>query len=77
MDHEGSGKRKGKGEQEKVRNYSNVGTGYKRLFNSGGNYNNTTNAGVGYCNGNNNSRSNTNANIGFRLALPYRQKHAA
>ena len=36
----------------------------------GGNYNNTTNAGVFYSNGNNNSRTNTNTNIGFRAALP-------
>ena len=40
----------------------------QRLFNSGGNYNNTTNAGVFYANGNNNSRTNVNTNIGFRSA---------
>lgn len=40
----------------------------QRLFHSGGNYNNTTNAGVFYANGNNNSRTNTNSNIGFRSA---------
>ena len=38
------------------------------MFNSGGNYNNTTTAGVFYANGNNNSRTNTNTNIGFRSA---------
>lgn len=40
------------------------------MVNGGGNFNNTTNAGVFYSNGNNNTRSNTNANIGFRVALP-------
>ena len=35
----------------------------------GGNWNNTSNAGVFYANGNN-SRSNSNTNIGFRSALP-------
>ena len=34
----------------------------------GGNWNNGTNAGVFYLNGNN-SRSNVNTNIGFRSAL--------
>ena len=34
----------------------------------GGNWNNGTNAGVFYLNGNN-SRSNSNTNIGFRYAL--------
>ena len=34
----------------------------------GGNWNNGTNAGVFYLNGNN-SRSNSNTNIGFRSAL--------
>lgn len=33
----------------------------------GGNYNNASNAGFGYANGNN-SPSNTNNNIGFRVA---------
>lgn len=41
-----------------------------RLFNAGGNFNNGANAGVAYSNGNNNTRSNTNVNIGFRSALP-------
>jgi hypothetical protein len=35
----------------------------------GGNWNNTSNAGVFYANGNN-SRTNSNTNIGFRSALP-------
>lgn len=35
----------------------------------GGNWNNGSNAGVFYLNGNN-SRSNANTNIGFRAALP-------
>lgn len=47
-----------------------AGRRMQRLFNSGGNYTNGTNAGVFYSNGNNNSRSNTNTNIGFRAALP-------
>lgn len=43
-----------------------------RSFNRGGNWNNGANAGVFYSNGNN-PRSNSNANIGFRSALPHRQ----
>lgn len=39
-----------------------------RSFNCGGNYNNTSN-GMATFNGNN-SRTNTNANLGFRSALP-------
>lgn len=46
----------------------------QRLFNSGGNYNNTTNAGVFYANGNNNSRTNVNTNIGFRSAQSHTSK---
>lgn len=41
-----------------------------RLPNCGGNWNNTSNAGVFYVNLNN-TRSNTNTNIGFRSALPH------
>jgi hypothetical protein len=41
----------------------------RRSFNCGGNWNNGANAGVFYANGNN-TRTNTNANIGFRSALP-------
>lgn len=41
------------------------------MANGGGNYGNTTNAGVFYSNGNNNTRTNTNTNIGFRSALPH------
>lgn len=40
------------------------------MFNSGGNYGNGTNAGVGYSNGNWTNRGNVNVNIGFRSALP-------
>jgi len=40
----------------------------------GGNWNNTSNAGVFSCNLNN-PRSNTNTNIGFRPALGDSQKH--
>lgn len=40
-----------------------------RFFYRGGNWNNTSNAGVFYANGNN-PRSNVNTNIGFRVALP-------
>ncbi len=43
-----------------------------RSFYCGGNWNNGANAGVFYLNGNN-ARSNSNANIGFRSALPQRQ----
>ena len=43
-----------------------------RAFNCGGNWNNGATAGVFYANGNN-ARSNTNENIGFRSAIPYRQ----
>ena len=45
--------------------------GYRslRTFYCGGNWNNGSNAGVFYLNGNN-ARSNTNTNIGFRSALP-------
>lgn len=39
----------------------------------GGNYNNTSNAGLGYVNGNN-SRGNANVNYGVRSDLPHRQK---
>lgn len=35
----------------------------------GGNYNNTSNAGLGYVNSNN-SRGNSNVNYGVRSALP-------
>ena len=38
----------------------------------GGNYNNTSNAGLGYVNCNN-SRANTNVNYGVRPDLPHRQ----
>jgi hypothetical protein len=37
---------------------------------AGGNWNNTSNAGLGYRNANN-ERSNANNNLGFRSALPY------
>lgn len=40
----------------------------KRLGRRGGNWNNTSNAGVFYLNGNN-ARSNSDNNIGFRSAL--------
>jgi len=43
--------------------------------NAGGNWNNTSNAGLGYRNANN-ERSNTNNNIGFRSALPFMQEGA-
>ena len=46
----------------------------QRLFNSGGNYTNTTNAGVFYANGNNNSRTNVNTNVGFRSAQSHTSK---
>jgi len=49
-----------------------MGNGSMRLFYCGGNWNNGTNAGVFYLNGNN-PRSNVNANLGFRSALPPRQ----
>jgi hypothetical protein len=39
------------------------------LGNAGGNWNNTSNAGLGYRNANN-ERTNSNNNIGFRPALP-------
>jgi hypothetical protein len=39
----------------------------------GGNYNNTSNAGLGYLNLNN-ARSNSNGNIGFRSALPLKAR---
>lgn len=39
----------------------------RRLANCGGNWNNTSNAGLGYRNGNN-PRTNVNNNIGFRVA---------
>ena len=39
------------------------------MFNCGGNYNNSSNAGVFYANGNN-ARTNTNTNISFRAAYP-------
>ena len=42
-----------------------------RVVYCGGNYNNGANAGVFYCNGGNNSRTNANGNIGFRSALPH------
>lgn len=41
----------------------------RRLAYRGGNWNNTSNAGVFYVNGNN-SRSNANTSLGFRSALP-------
>lgn len=44
------------------------------MFTSGGNYTNTTNAGVFYANGNNNSRTNANTNIGFRSAQSHKSK---
>jgi len=47
-----------------------MGAGH--TFYSGGNWNNGTNAGLFNLNGNN-PRSNANANIGFRSALPQRQ----
>lgn len=40
-----------------------------RLFFRGGDWNNTTNAGVFNLNGNN-PRSNSNNDVGFRVALP-------
>ena len=43
-----------------------------RSFYCGGNYNNSSNAGVFYANGNN-SRTNTNTNISLRAAYPHRQ----
>jgi hypothetical protein len=43
-----------------------------RLFYCGGNWNNGSNAGVFYLDGNN-PRSNTGTNLGFRSALPPRQ----
>lgn len=46
------------------RSYKLRGLAYR-----GGNWNNTSNAGVFYANGNN-PRSNVNTNIGFRSALP-------
>ena len=46
-----------------------IGNRMLRLPICGGNYNNTSNAGVFYVNLNN-LRSNTNGNIGFRSALP-------
>lgn len=49
---------------------ASLGSRIQRVVNGGGNFNNTSNAGVFYSNGNNNTRSNTNANIGFRVALP-------
>lgn len=49
------------------------------MFNSGGNYGNGTNAGVGYSNGNWTNRGNVNSNVGWRSALPpyarYRSAH--
>jgi hypothetical protein len=39
------------------------------LGNAGGNWNNSSNAGLGYRNANN-ERTNSNNNIGFRPALP-------
>ena len=46
----------------------------QRLFNSGGNYTNTTNAGVFYANGNNNTRANVRTSIGFRSAQSHTSK---
>ena len=43
-----------------------------RMFYCGGNYNNTSNAGVFYANGNN-ARTNTGTNNSFRSACPHRQ----
>lgn len=43
--------------------------GHIRIPNRGGNWNNSSNAGVFYLNLNN-PRSNVNTNIGFRSALP-------
>jgi hypothetical protein len=40
---------------------------------AGGNWNNTSNAGLGYRNANN-ERTNSNNNIGFRPALPNMQE---
>jgi len=40
---------------------------------AGGNWNNTSNAGLGYRNANN-ERTNANNNIGFRPALPFMQE---
>lgn len=45
-----------------------MGDGSYRLGYRGGNWNNTSNAGVFNLNGNN-PRSNSNSNIGFRSAL--------
>jgi len=45
-----------------------IGNGLYRLAYRGGNWNNTSNAGVFYSNGIN-PRSNSNNNIGFRPAL--------
>jgi hypothetical protein len=39
-----------------------------------GNWNNTSDAGFGYSNGNNNSRTNTDNNIGFRPASQLRRR---
>lgn len=53
----------------------NQGTGYlvtPGIPRRGGNYNNTSNAGLGYVNCNN-SRSNANTNYGVRPDLPHRQ----
>lgn len=46
----------------------------QRLFGSGGYYTYTTNAGVFYANGNNNSRTNANTNIGFRSAQSHKSE---
>ena len=46
-----------------------MGIGCSRLPIAGGNWRNTSNAGVFYLNLNN-TRSNSNSNIGFRSALP-------
>ena len=43
-----------------------------RIPRRGGDYNNTSNAGLGYVNCNN-VRSNANANFGVRSDLPHRQ----
>jgi hypothetical protein len=47
----------------------------RRMPLRGGNWNNGANAGLGSLNLNN-ARSNVNSNIGFRPALPLRQKRA-
>lgn len=47
----------------------NIGNRLLRLFNSGGNYNNTS-YGLASFNGNN-ARSNANGNIGFRSDLSF------